>query len=134
MAYQGYLIKVGEYKIPYEFINAETYKAHKSIQDVDSYRDANGKLHRQALAHVPCKVEFETPPNLTSLEFTSLMEKIKENYIIAGERKAVVTSFIPEENDYMIQEMYMPDITPTIKSLLNDEIYYSPIRLAFIGY
>lgn len=134
MAYQQYLIKVGEYKIPYKYIESGTYKANKNVQDSDSYRDGNGKLHREALSHIPCKAEFETPPNLTSEEFAELMKNIKENYTNSLEKKAIVTAFIPEDDDYITQAMYMPDITPKIKAELNGKLLYDSIRLAFIGY
>lgn len=134
MGYQGYLVKVGEYKIPYKFINSETYVGQRAVLDLDSYRDADGGLHREALSHVPCKAEFETPPNLTSSEFAELMDNIRSYYIDELERKAVVSVFIPEINDYITQKMYIPDIVPTIDSELNGELIYKPIRLGFVGY
>lgn len=134
MAFNGYLIKVGNYEIPRKFINTDTYSACRNIQDLDSYRDANGKLHRTTLSHVPNKAEFETPPMLTNTEFAELMSNIQSNYTVEAERKASVTMYIPETDSYVTQDMYMPDITPTIYMILNDEILYRPIRLAFIGY
>lgn len=133
MSYQGYLVKVGNYKIPNDFISAETYVAYKSVQDLDSYRDANGHLHREALSHVPCKAEFETP-SLTASEFAKTMQGIKSNFTNSLEKKASVTIFIPEDNDYITQDMYMPDINVTIDSVLNGDLLYKPVRLAFIGY
>lgn len=134
MAYQGYLVKVGDYTIPYKFIKAETYVGYRNVQDLDSYQDADGGLHRNALSHVRCKAEFETPPNLTSTEFAELMENIKSNYIIELERKANVTIFVPEINDYITQDMYIPEVSPPIDSELNSELIYKETRLAFIGY
>lgn len=134
MAYQGYLIKVGNYQVPHKFIKADTYSPYRNVQDLDSYRDGNGVLHRNALEHVPCKVEFETPPLLTNIQFKELMSNIQANYINAIERKASVTLYIPETDSYETQEMYMPDITPKIYGIFNDVIKYNPIRFAFIGY
>lgn len=134
MAYQGYLIKVGKYKIPHKFIKADTYSPYRNVQDLDSYRDGNGVLHRNALEHVPCKVEFETPALLTNIQFKELMSNIQANYTNAIERKASVTLYIPETDSYETQEMYMPDITPKIYGIFNGVIKYNPIRLAFIGY
>lgn len=134
MAYQGYLIKVGNYQIPHKFIKADTYSPYRNVQDLDSYRDANGILHRNALAHVPNKVEFETPSMLTNIQFEELMSNIRANYTNAIERKASVTMYVPETNSYETQEMYMPDITPKIYGIFNGVIKYNPIRLAFIGY
>lgn len=134
MAYEGYLIKVGSYTIPFKYIKAESYSAYRSIQDLDSYRDGDGTLHRTALEHVPNKVEFETPAMLTDITFSELMSNIRSNYINENERKASVTMYVPELNTYVTQDMYMPDITPEMYQADKKGIQYAPIRLAFIGY
>lgn len=46
MAYSGFLIKVGDYTVPFRYIEAKKYKCSIKGQDLDSYRDANGILHR----------------------------------------------------------------------------------------
>lgn len=134
MAYNGYLIKVGDYKIPLAYIAAESYSAYRNIQDLDSYRDGNGKLHRTALSHVPNKVEFDTRNMLTNLQFADLMSNIQSNYKDSNERKASVTMYIPETDSYVTQDMYMADIQPQMYGVFGDVIYYMPTRLAFIGY
>lgn len=134
MAYNGYLLKVGDYKIPLGYIAAESYSAYRNIQDLDSYRDGNGKLHRTALSHVPNKVEFDTRNMLTNLQFADLMGNIKKNYKNIGERKATVTLYIPETDSYITQDMYMADIQPQMYGVFDDVIKYMPVRIAFIGY
>lgn len=134
VAYNGFLIKVGDYIIPFKYMKADSYTAYRSIQDLDSYRDANGQLHRTALSHVPNKVEFETPPMLTDKSFADLMSNIQKNYINSNERRASVTMYVPETNSYVTQDMYMPDIMPKIYHADANKIKYGSIRLAFIGY
>lgn len=135
MAYQGYLIKVGNYEISMKkFIKAESYTVYRSITDYDSTRDANGYLVRNALDHQPNKVEFETPAMLTNKEFAELMRNISNQYTVPKERKASVTLYIPELDDYVTQDMYMPDIKPTIYGSYGNELHYNSIRLSFIGY
>ena len=68
MAYRGYLVKVGDYIIPNSIIQANSYKPSLKGQDLDSYRDLDGKLHREALANFAPKVEFNTRPMLTNNE------------------------------------------------------------------
>jgi len=136
MAFQGYLIKVGTYIIPFKYIKFDSYSVFMSITDLDSYRDAYGVLHRNALEHRPNKVEFETPAMLTNEEFATLMSNIRSQYTVASERKASVTVYIPELDNYITQDMYMPDIKPSIyryNSKLGS-LQYNSIRLAFIGY
>lgn len=134
MAYSGWLIKVGDYTIPLSWIRAETYQVTKNGQDLDSYRDANGKLHREALEHWVAKAEFETPPLKTNVEVSAFMKNIQRNYINVVEKKALVTLYIPELDEYVTQEMYVPDIPFTMYYADTKEIKYNQFRVAFIGY
>ena len=69
MAYKGYLLKIGDWEFPLKYIRAETYVALRSGQDLDSYRDADGNLHRTALDNFLYKIEFETPPMMTDVDY-----------------------------------------------------------------
>lgn len=134
MAYQGYLIKVGDYTIPHKYIKANSYNATLIVQDLDSYRDADGILHRTALRHKANKIEFETPAMMTDKIMTEFLENIQSNYAVEGERKVIATLYVPELNDYMAQEMYMPDPQFSIYGIFDGTIYYNPTRIAFIAY
>ena len=65
---------------------------------------------------------------------TSFMKKIREQYTNVTEKKANVTFYMPELDDYITQEMYMPDITFTIYFADKNVIKYNPFRMAFISY
>lgn len=134
MAYKGYLIKVGDYKIPLSWMRAETYAVLKSGQDLDSYRDADGKLHRNALEHTLAKVEFETPPLRTNTEMAEFLKNIQDNYTDEIEKKVSATVYIPEDDKYVTQDMYIPDIQFNIYSANEKEIKYKGTRIAFIEY
>jgi hypothetical protein len=133
MSFNGYLIKVGNYKFPLKYILAESYVVKKNIQDFESYRDANGILHRNALDHYAITVSFEIKQNRTNLEINEIMSNIKANFTIPKERRADVTLYVPEEDAYITQAMYMPDIEFTIKEI-SDIIKYDKIKFEFIGY
>lgn len=132
--YQGYLIKVGNYTIPLSLIKADSYSVFMSITDLDSFVDANGYLHRNALDHVANKCEFETVPMLNHTQYAALMANIRSQFTVVKERKASVTLYIPELDDYVTQDMYMPDIKPSMYLASAREIKYNAVRLAFIGY
>ena len=135
MAYAGYLVKVGTYTIPLSFIKAESYKVTHLIQDLDSYRDADGILHRNALSHVPDKCEFECVPMLTNTEISAVVNAIRGQFTNAAERKASVTIYIPETDSYVTNEdMYMPDPEYSIYYADSSIIQYNSVRFAFIGY
>jgi hypothetical protein len=134
MAYQGYLIKVGNYIIPTDkYVKADSYSVTRIVQDLDSARDANGILHRTALSHVPHKIEFETPAMLTNTDMADLFGNIRRNYLIAEERKLMVTAYIPELDDYVTQKGYMADFKPQMYFADANKIQYDPVRFAFIG-
>ncbi|MBQ7775304.1 MAG: hypothetical protein IJ379_05230 [Lachnospiraceae bacterium] len=134
MAYQDYLIKVGEYIIPTKYMKPGTYSTSLTVQDLDSFRDMQGKLHRTALAHKVNKVEFETPKMMTNAEMTEFLENLRNNYIVANERKLSASIYVPEIDAYMEQEVYLVDPKFTIYNQLAGVIYYNPVRIAFIAY
>lgn len=134
MAYQGYLIKVGDFKIPLSWIRADSYSVLLSGQDLDSYRDTDGKLHRTALEHTLAKVEFETPNMKTNTQVSAFLKKIQDNYTDKIEKKVSATVYIPELDDYTTQDMYISDITFTMYSANETEIKYNAFRIALIEY
>ena len=135
MAYQGYLIKVGDYVISGKnFIRADSYNATLIVQDLDSYRDMEGKLHRTALNHRVNKIEFETRAMLTNKQMEDLLGNIRQRYTNENERRVSATVYVPEINDYMTQDMYLADLEFSIYGVFNNVIYYNPIRFAFIAY
>lgn len=133
MAYSGFLLKIGNYTFPQKYIKAESYSAYVNMQDLDSWPDANGFLHREAVELKALKVEFETPAMLTNIELSEIMNNIKANYTIEKARQCQITAYIPEYDLYVTQTGYMADFTPTIYSTWDGVIHYNPIRLAFIG-
>ncbi len=135
MAYAGYLVKVGNYTIPADkYIKTQSYKATLSVQDLDSYRDANGVLHRTALEHRVNKIEFETPAMLTNIQMAELFNNIANNYTVPAERKFVGTFYVPETDSYVSQDMYMSDPPFSIYGIFDNVIKYNSMRIAFIAY
>lgn len=156
MAYAGYLIKLGTgnsaYTIPSKYIKYETFQCLWSTTDVDSYRDANGTLHRDSvLPNKVLKVEWETP-DLSDTEFETLMSNIRAQYLASGNvqnadgthttifntkaaKSCVVTAWMPEEGAYKSDTCYLTsDVNITIRYADEKGLRYNPVRFAFIGY
>lgn len=131
--YSGFLLKIGNEIFNMKYIKEKTYKGYVSVQDLDSYRDANGLLHRETLSHVPIKCEFETIP-LNNEQYEQIMDMIRRNYINELERKVTITAFILEYNGYVTQDAYMVEPQPQIQTIKDNKIQYAPLRIAFIGY
>lgn len=131
MAFQGYYIKVGNYTIPLTFMKLESYKsAPNQRQDLDSYRDANGYLHRNVLSHTATKLEFETP-YLTFKDMRTLIQNIRANYTDELARTVEVTYYDEETDSYKTGTFYMPG---TVEYNWYNKEIYAPSRFAFIEY
>ena len=134
MAYNGYLIKIGNYTFPLSMIKAETYKATNYGQDLDSTRDVDGILHRTALSNTAPKVEFETRNMLDNTQMSSIFANIQANYTNAVEKKASVEVYVPELDKYVTSDMYMADFEPTMYYADETKIQYTSTRMAWISY
>lgn len=134
MAFEGYLIKVGNYEISTDkFIKAGTYSPYVNMQVLDTYTDGDGFQHIEAVDLKAFKIEFDTPAMLTNTEFAQFMSNIRANYIEAKSRKCNVTAYIPEYDDYVTQTAYLSNFKPAIYNIDGNVIHYNSIRMAFIG-
>ena len=136
MAYNGYLLKVGNYTVPLTTIKYETYKITPDQRlDFNSTRSTDGVLHRNAVSHTASKIEYETPP-MDSVKQAALMSGFRNAWTSYKERKCTVTYFDPETNDYKVGTFYMPDIQWIIRNVDNDRgiVNYNQTRIAFIEY
>lgn len=131
MAFNGsWYIKVGDYPIPLRVMAYKTYKSSTNVQDLDSYRDGNGKLHRNVLPHVVHKAEFETPP-MTDKDFRTLIDNIVRNMTDIVNQDVPVTMYDEKTGTYHSGEFYMPG---TLEYPLYNKNIHEPTRLAFIEY
>lgn len=134
MSFSGYLIKIGSNDSFFnKFIVAQSYKVAKKIQDLDSYRDANGLLHRNALDHLSYTIEFEVKP-LNNTRMQEFLGAIRSNFVEPKERKVQMSFYLPETDTYESSYFYMPDPELTIDHIENNVISYTKTTIKFIGY
>lgn len=133
MAFSGYLVKVGTLKVPDKFIKYDSWSSIYETQDYDTYRDANGDLHRNALASRKLKVEFNTP-YLYKPDWDALMTAIRSQFISSTEQSLNVTAYIDELGDYVTQKCYMVNVNPKVAQNSPLGIIYQPTRICFIAY
>lgn len=140
MAFSGYLIKVGpsgsEVEIPLKYMRAETYSVTPDQRlEWSAERDVTGVLHRETVANMPPKIEFNTPL-MTNSDINALNTILSTAYSVAAERKLQVTYYDPESDSYKSHDCYMPDVKYEIRNVdtVNNVINYQELRYAFIGY
>ena len=136
MGYNGYLIKVGTYEIPMKFIALEGYKVTPNMrQDLDPFRDNNGVLTRNVVTNMPSKIEFNTP-YLLRRDMQTLMTNIRSQFTNSAEKKASVTFFCEDIDDYKTEDMYIPDVPFEMYHRNADNFdlsLYKPTTIKFIG-
>lgn len=140
MAFDGYFIKIkgksssqSDWNIPLSFMRAETYQVTMSGQDLDSYRDSDGELHRTALKKFAPKIEFNIPFT-DSTRMEQFLSNLRDRYVNATEKKVKATVYIPEKNKYVTHYFYVPDITFQPYHVSGNKITYNQTRIAFISY
>ena len=147
MAFQGYLIQIhggsGDYNVPLEYMNETSYKGTWSTLDLDSTRNANGVLERNAVLQVP-HCSFETRPHLKDVDIETLWSNIRSRYTNSLEKKVSASVYITETNSYYTGSFYVPDTEMTIQNIdikedrygtfISATVYYEPITFEFIGY
>lgn len=138
MAYRGYLIKIGGQEILPQDMKIDSYQVTWNSQDLNAYRDASGELHRTALKSRPVKVEFYTRNMMTNEQLSVFLSKIRSKFDSSeghkNEKRASAEIYVPEIDDYVKDDVYMADTTPSMYRVDGMTIYYNSFRVAFIGY
>lgn len=151
MAYKGFLLKLGgetgkEFSKKYIF--KESYQVYINAQDLNSERNANGKLNRNVLDHTATTISFSSKPmwNDGIIGFDAMMKFISDAYtspwikdaegnkIINPERKLDIYYYIPEFNVYRSGTFYLVQPQPKIMQINGNRIMYDEIAIEFIEY
>ena len=136
MAFTGSLLRISGDNFPLKYVFKESYKVPPNRrQDLDPYRDANGLLHRNTLAHTATTIQFQTKP-MWNDDFDKMMNFIRSRYTNTKEKKLTLTYFSPDINNYMQGTFYMPDVeyNMDLVDTVNNKIFYLSTTLEFIEY
>lgn len=139
--FDKYFVKVvnastgAETPIPNKFISLSSYvSTPHQRQDLDSFQDNEGRLHRNTLTHTRSKLEWNTPP-LRERELKQLQDILNSGIINSKERKLKIIHYCFDTHTYEKSVFYMPDITFTpMKIMPNGEVLLNKVRVAFIEY
>lgn len=117
------LIRAGSYKI-----------TPNARQDLDSYRDGDGILRRNALTHTSTIIEFDVKM-LKESQMRTLMQKIVSSYINFYERDAGCAYFDPETGRMKTGHFYLDsNLSFTLYTICNGEPVYNETHFKFVEY
>lgn len=116
-------------------IKADSYKITPNArQDLDSYRDADGVLQRNALSHTATIVEFDTKV-MHEPEMQALMSSIRGSYINYAERDANCNYYDPESGSTKSGHFYIDsNLSFSIKQVWDGVIFYDETHFKFVEY
>lgn len=135
MAFEGYLMKAFGTIFPHKYIQASSYQATPSQrQDLDSYQDSQGNLHRTVVPHDRTKIIFKTVDNLSLAEKQEIQAFFNAAMTNARERKVNLTYWNDESNAYATGSFYIPDVTYPIKRIEAANIVYDSVEYHLIEY
>lgn len=135
MAFEGFLMKAVETTFPHKYIQISTYKTTPSQrQDLDSYQDSKGNLHRTVVPHDRSKIVFKTIDDLKLAEKQEIQAFFNGAMTNARERKVTLTYWNDEDNIYKTGSFYIPDVTYPIKRIMGNDIVYDSVEYHLIEY
>lgn len=135
MAFEGYLMKSFGTIFPHKYIQISTYQTTPSQrQDLDSYQDSKGNLHRTVVPHDRSKIVFKTIDNLKLAEKQEIQAFFNGAMTNARERKVTLAYWNDEDNMYKTGSFYIPDVTYPIKRIMGNDIVYDSVEYHLIEY
>lgn len=135
MAFEGYLMKAFGTMFPHKYIQISTYQTTPSQrQDLDSYQDSKGNLHRTVVPHDRSKIVFKTIDDLKLAEKQEIQAFFNGAMSNARERKITLTYWNDEDNMYKTGSFYIPDVTYPIKRIMGNDIVYDSVEYHLIEY
>lgn len=135
MVFEGFLMKAFETTFPHKYIQISTYQTTPSQrQDLDSYQDSKGNLHRTVVPHDRSKIVFKTMDNLKLAEKQEIQAFFNGAMTNARERKITLTYWNDEDNMYKMGSFYIPDVTYPIKRIMGNDIVYDSVEYHLIEY
>lgn len=114
-----------------EYIQSKKYKIRPNArQDLNSYTDANGLTHRNAIPHTKTIVSLTIMP-MEKEEKMFFWRRIRENYLNELERDADC-SYYDEEYDTIKEGHFYLD--PNMEFNVNQAGSYGEMKLTFTEY
>lgn len=127
------LFKFGDFDLT-PYMVAKKYKIRPNArQDLDSYTDAEGITHRNALRHTKSIVSLSIMP-MTKEEKVFFMGNITRNYINPLERDANCTYY---DEEYDIEKTGHFYLDPNLEFVINEDgpkKHYEEINMTFTEY
>lgn len=139
MAFEGYLIYIGDDEVPFsnEYIFKETFHISPGKrQDVNSGLNNNYVLRRNVAAHTRTTIEWSAPPQIDNITMVKICNQFTSKYISELERKVKIKYYVPSSDSYKQGYFYLADPEYVIKSIdeIKKKVFYATIKFSLVEY
>ena len=138
MAWQGYLVKIGDWVVPDEYIQFETYKTGSNKEKLDDWVDYAGQRHAVYSNEYQAVVRFNTEREfkLTNREIGEFMEALSaargDTSVFGHNVDAyLITYYAPALDDYVSNYFTLDELEFTVWGYDENEITYAPVTFIF---
>lgn len=139
MAYEGWVIKIGKWQVPDDYIKPESYKIGLDKDVLKDFKDCDNKRHVIYAAGVNSGqtiLQFETPENFKitnkeMAEFNEALESAKISSPIVNDETYQVTYYNPKTDSYDIKDFALDSMEYTVWGINKKEVIYSPVKFYF---
>lgn len=134
MAYSGYFFQFGDFIFPNKYIKWDSYdSAPSQRQDLDSYTDANGVTHRNALEHTKTEIKFTTLEMCEDV-WDMIMGGVESNYINYEEQDAYCNYYNFKKRKYETGHFYLDPSLRVSANEIEGKLQYNEVNWLFIEY
>ena len=132
MAYEGYLIKIGNWQVPWNYIQGDTYDVSPNKTKVKEFTDYNNDRHVVYSKKLSTVIQFETPKNfrLTEEDIAQIREALAAAKDINSETYTI-HYYNPRTGKHEMNTCTLDDLTYTIYSANEKNLFYAPMKFVF---
>lgn len=132
MAYEGYLIKIGNWQVPWNYIQGDTYDVSPNKIKVKEFTDYNGERHVVYSKNLSTVIQFETPKNfkLTNDDIAAIREALAAAKDVDADTY-VIHYYNPRTGVSEMKSCSLDDLTYTVYSANEKNIFYAPMKFTF---
>ena len=137
MAYDGWLLKIGDWILPNKYIAPETYKVGVNKEKLYDKPDYNNIRHVVYTQNRTATVEFSTARNfrLSDEDVGQIQEALEAARVTAGDLNKNVYRlkfYDPSTDEYVLDKYFTLDpLKYTVYSVGQHRVFYNPIQFSF---
>lgn len=137
MSYEGYLLKIGNWPVPNDYIAPETYEVGVNKELLKKWKDYKNETHPVYATTNAGKVTFRTAENfpLSDIDVGKIQEALESARVTTGDLNKnaySLTFYNPSADKYETGRVFiLDDLQYTINKVGKHRVFYNPIEFTF---